>query len=425
LLEGKGRPAKLPQNGRRESSCGRWNFSAVCRPPLPGYLSPRPMNANSPIALVAVTYARSGTEQIVLDLSRRLASEGRPVYVIVPRGPASLDRLEVEAQASGATVVRTPPLYPGDRNKLESFKALVGFFTRVKPAVAHFHIPRPLSGFEAIAAAYAARVPIRLRTDQNPVMSNPSRTERLRLAVADSLVHRIVFVSEENRRTHRARFGRPERKCRVIHNGIDPATISCDRTDDNRRTIREELKLPQDATLALLLGALEERKGGMDFVRALAVATAKQPLLRGVVVGDGDMRASMERLADELRVADRLHFLGRRPDARRLFGAFDFYVQPSHYEGMALSMLEALAAGLPMVTTRVAGVEEVCRGDKGAIVVEVGDTNALGEGMIRLASEPGTRSSLSDVSRPRVRDHFTIDRVYQEYRALYQSLGLR
>src|SRR5205085_6248053 len=100
---------------------------------------------------------------------------------------------------------------------------LYRLFRRLRPTVVHYHVPRAFSGSEAILAGYLARVPHRLRTDQNPVTSKPSAAQLLRLRLTDAMVDRIVLVSTDNRVNHLERCARPAGKCRVIPNGIDPA----------------------------------------------------------------------------------------------------------------------------------------------------------------------------------------------------------
>jgi glycosyltransferase involved in cell wall biosynthesis len=128
-------------------------------------------------------------------------------------------------------------------------------------------------------------------------------------------------------------------------------------------------------------------------------------------------------LVAETGLEGRVHFLGRRADVRQILSAFDLFVQSSFYEGMSIAMLEALAAGLPMVTTRVDGVEDVVAVDAGVPCVEKGDYQGLGQAMAQLAADPRRRLHLGKVLRRRVLDEFTVDAMCQKYTRLYRAHG--
>jgi glycosyltransferase involved in cell wall biosynthesis len=216
--------------------------------------------------------------------------------------------------------------------------------------------------------------------------------------------------------------GRPARKSVVIHNGIRLGQISHRLHRDQRCEIRRELGLPETATIAAMVAALSVRKGVHDFIKAAVNASAVDPLLHFAIVGDGEERTEAERSVRCARLSERVHFLGRRSDVLRILPAFDIYVQPSHYEGLSISMLEALATGLPMVTTRVGGVDDVLPGEEGALFVNVGDNAALAASIASLSTDPARRDALTAMSRERVRSAFAVDQMYGGYRALYAAL---
>jgi glycosyltransferase involved in cell wall biosynthesis len=381
----------------------------------------RRTRSQTTITHVVVSYGRSGSEQIVLDLSARFVADGAAVTVVIPRGSASLDRMAPEALERGAAVERVAPLYPGDRDHRRNLTELYALFTKLRPSVVHYHIPRAFSGFEAILAGYLARVPCRIRTDQNPIVSTPTRAERVRLRAADAMVHRIVLVSLDNRRSH-LRHRRAE-KCVTIPNGVDISTIDCKRDPSARREVRQQLGIPVDVPVTVMVAALAERKGVIDYVRAARMASSIVPSMHHAILGDGDILGRLRQLAVDLGMTDRVHFLGRREDVRSILSSFDVFVLPSHYEGMAITMLEALAAGLPMVTTRVDGVADVLPDERGALFVDKYDHVAMGRAMARLGQDPDLRERLSRISQPRVWGEFTLDNLYDRYRHMYHELG--
>jgi glycosyltransferase involved in cell wall biosynthesis len=386
-------------------------------------LSGRLDTSKGSIAFLAATYARSGTEQMVLDLASRFVADGHRVITVIPNVP-ELDSMAHDAQVIGANPVRVGRLFEADRNVMRNLAELYSVFRTNMPSVVHFHMPWAPVCFESILAARLARVPYLIRTEHNPIMERFSLKQRVKMRILDALVQRIVFVSKGNLERHVKNGARSAEKACVIPNGIDVSKVRSDHSVEWRSQVRTELRLPQTRHLAVMVAALSRRKGVLDFVRAAQIACRLEPGLEFVVVGDGPSRREAEELADQLGLLDKIHFVGHRADVAQILVAFDIYVQPSHYEGLSIAMLEALAAGLPMVTTDVDGVADVLPGGLGAVTVEVGDVEGLALGVVKLATDPKCGQELASVSQTRVREHFTNDAMYERYKSLYASMGV-
>jgi glycosyltransferase involved in cell wall biosynthesis len=191
----------------------------------------------------------------------------------------------------------------------------------------------------------------------------------------------------------------------VIHNGVRlPAP-----GDAQRPGARKELGLADDEPVGIWVGSLDERKDPLAAVRA-AVRTSVALL----VVGDGPLRSQVERTArGPIRV------LGQRRDVPRLLEAADFFVLTSRREGLAFSLLEAMAYGLPAVVTDLTeNVEAV--GD-GGIVIPGGDDEALGAALRRLVDDEGERATLGERARRRIAELFDADEMIARTRTVYDE----
>lgn len=375
--------------------------------------------ANRCVVHVVVTYRFAGTERIVLDLLERAGEEGWRLGVVIPPG-AALDAFAAEATSLGATVARIGPLFESERQPAHNAVEIARFLRRMDATVTHFHYPWAPTCFEAVLAAWAVRCPVRLRTEHNPIVEPLPGKQRAKLRVLDRLVHRIVCVSSKNGERHVRNGGRPRSKIEVIPNGVTSAIAFP--AQGSVEEIRRRVGLPQGVPLAVMVGALEERKGILDFVRTAARVGARSPV-EFVVLGEGELRGSAEALARELGVAERVHFLGRRRDVRDVLRACDLYVQPSHYEGLSIAMLEALDVGLPMVSTEVDGVSDVFAQDAdGALVCPVGDIDGLADRVVTLAGDSELRRRLGSRAQERVRSAFTVRRMCDDYMELYERL---
>lgn len=372
------------------------------------------------IALVPVSYMRAGTEEVMLDLGRALAAHGRRVAAVVPREPG-LDGLASELADTGITVMRAGRYFGSRPPFMANVRELVQAFRELRPGTLHLHTPWVAMGGEAILAAFAAGVPLRVRTEQNPVMTPLSHQARLKLQALDRLTHGISFVSRGNLESHLANAGRPRGKCMVVTNSVRPAPAPW----GEKAAIRAHLGLAQDVPIAVMAARLEPRKGLLDFVEAARAAVQLDARVQFAAFGDGELRAEAAARVVAAGLERRFHFLGYRSDVRALLPAFDIYVQPSHYEGLSVAMLEALAAGLPMVTTAVDGVAEVAPGPGDAIVVPVGDAPGLGRGIAQLAGDPGLRVRMSAATRSRVETAFTVEAMAGRYLRFYSAAAHR
>lgn len=232
---------------------------------------------------------------------------------------------------------------------------------------------------------------------------------------------RLICISHEVARQVHAYYGIPHEEMRVIHNGVDTTAYSPALRTLHRDELRAELGVEREEYVVLFVGSGFERKGLVHAVRACARLPAGVSW-RLLVVGNG-RKAPYQALAERLRIRDRVRFLGARRDAHRFYGAADALVFPTLFEPFGTVALEAMAAGLPVVTTRAAGCSEaVEEGVDSFVVDEPGREEDIADRLLRLA-EPALRDRMGRAARVKAQQ-FTIERnieatlqVYEEVRA--------
>jgi len=210
----------------------------------------------------------------------------------------------------------------------------------------------------------------------------------------------------------------PERAT-VIPNGIDPADWD---SIPDMAAARAKLDLPQDAFVVCTLSRLHEQKG-MEFLLAAARTVAeKAPSATFLISGYGPLRERLEAQARQLGVDARVRFLGYRKDVALILAASDVFALPSLWEGMSNAVLEAMAAGKPVVATAVDGaVDQVLPGESG-LLVPPGDADALAQALLDLARDPRKAQEMGIKGRERVRREFSLDRMTDAYIELYRRL---
>jgi glycosyltransferase involved in cell wall biosynthesis len=141
-----------------------------------------------------------------------------------------------------------------------------------------------------------------------------------------------------------------------------------------------------------------------------------------LVVGDGDLRDDLHARAERLGLSARVHFLGARRDLGDLLASIDIFVMPSLWEGLPLSMVLAMGAGLPVVATRVAGIPEVVQDEVTGVLVPPADVPALGSALARLVADPALRRTMGAAASAFVRPRFGVDGYVAAITGLYERL---
>lgn len=206
----------------------------------------------------------------------------------------------------------------------------------------------------------------------------------------------------------------------VVYNGIDPnAFVSRYSAEE----ARQRLGLAPDALTISIVGRLRPQKNHPLFIQTAAIVSQSISTVKFLVVGDGDgdEQAQLESQAARLGVSDRVLFLGSRSDIPDVLAATDVMCLTSHYEGVANSLLEAMCAGIPVVSTAYAGVDELVTDECNGLIAPLGDASALAEHLVRLLGDRGLRKMLGHNGRRTVEDHFTMEAMGRNLYAIYDK----
>jgi glycosyltransferase involved in cell wall biosynthesis len=187
---------------------------------------------------------------------------------------------------------------------------------------------------------------------------------------------------------------------RVVRYGIDAAEIR--RQAPDGATVRRSLGVAENEVLVGTVANLRATKGYPDLLQAAAAISREGgDDVKFVSIGRGPLLDDLRALHAQLRLGDRFEFLGFRPDAIQLMSAFDIFCLPSHHEGLPIALMEALALGLPVVATRVGGVEELVTNGSEAVLVPPHRPDLLAGAILDLVRDPERRAAMAQRSRAR------------------------
>ncbi len=195
-----------------------------------------------------------------------------------------------------------------------------------------------------------------------------------------------------------------EDRITVLHNSIDIDSFNAISAEETR-ALRAKLGIVEDERALLAVGRLSHEKGHADLISAFASIVKADPRTKLVIVGDGPERNSLETRARSSGFGDRIIFTGQVSDASVYYRVADVFVLPSHSEGSPNALLEAMAAGLPVVATRVGGVPEIVTDEESALLAPAHDAQAMAEAVLRLLADKNISQRLAAAARQRVKDY--------------------
>ncbi len=291
-----------------------------------------------------------------------------------------------------------------------------------RPAVFHAHLNWPLACTGGLAAAALVGTPAVIATAHLFVDVPQGPFHYARQQILATAADRTIAVSRDVAARFLRRFGLTPAKLRVVPNGIDLTRFDRPRPGVNQAPWKAMAGRP----VVLTVARLDRQKGHVHLLEAAALV----PEATFVLAGDGPERGALESRAGELGLADRVFFLGYRTDVPALLSSCDLFVLPSLFEGLPLAVLEAMAAGKPVIASAIGGVDEVVtHGDTG-LLVPPANPPALAGAIRAVLASPLLASRLASAARARVEREFSVEamvrnvtRIYDE--VLSRSAGLR
>ena len=335
--------------------------------------------------------------------------------VCPPTGAAQT--LISRAQAAGA---RYQPLTVRGPDDTDDYRALVALLRETPVQVFHNQIGIAWEGHWGTRAAREARVPVVVSTEHLPYVLPYDDATKLKAEV-NRLVDRIITVSAESRRSHLASGIAHPDQIVTIPNGIDASAFAS--TDPTAHApLRRQLGLAPTAPVVGTVARLSEQKGHRYLLEAWPQVRAVVPDAELLLVGDGPLRGELEQQAQALGIAGSVRFPGTRTDVPALLGLFTVAVLPSRFEGMPLFVLEAMAAGRPVVGTRVCGASEAIAEGETGLLVPPQDPAALATAVTSLLCAPAKAARMGHAGRVRLLRYYQARRMVADTCALYTTL---
>ena len=366
------------------------------------------------VTLLGYVGSQGGDTIQMFELAAGLALRGLSVRAVVP-AMETMALFAARYREFGVAVECSPWIRFG---RFQNPANVLRLLQAARAPVVHLHtgdiaIPRVTLGamdllrtpraFATIQSAYAEAMPV------------GSPRARYWARSAARRFHKVVCPSEHSARAQIA-YGIPEERVQVIHNSVDTDWFGAGDPTVARRT----LGLPPDTPLVVFSARLHSQKRPLDAVAAFARVADAFPDTHLALVGDGPLRAATHLAVEAAGLQDRAHFLGHRADVRDWLAAATVWFLPTEAENFSLAVLEALAAGCPVLSTHCRGNDEVLSDNENALTTDVGDVEAMAHSLRRLLADPALRLRLGEAGKRTARQ-FTRARMVEKHIACYNE----
>jgi len=355
---------------------------------------------------------RGGQNQCLLTVLGLRSAGHRTVLVAHPAG-------ELRRRArEGPDLI---PLAPRSELDLAAAWRLTRVIKDVKPEIIHAHDPHGVA-MAALALAYqgqgnaSERQPqlVASRRVDFPLKGNAFskwKYRQVRAFICASEAIRHMLIEQ----------GVPASDAITVHEGIDLAHVDAAPPVN----VHEMFWLPHKAPLVGNIGALVPHKGQRHLIDAATMVVREVPDARFLILGEGELKASLEKQITEAALNKHVLLAGFRPDVLSILKGFDLFVMPSVTEGLGTSLLDAMACRKAIVATRTGGIPEIVEHEVNGLLVEPRDHQGMSDAISRLLTDAALRTRLADTGFDRVRERFTVERMVAATAAVYERLAGR
>jgi len=367
------------------------------------------------ILLLSTSMGMGGADKQILTAAEQMRNEGHELLIVslTELGPMGLQARQLGIPMESLEMSRG---VPDPRGLLR----LIRIVRRWKPDIVHSHMVH--ANLMARVLRLFAPVPALVSTIHNIHEGGPHLMAAYRLT--NGLVDHMTIVSD----AAADRFVRerivPRKLLRVIPNGVD-VDLYQRVPPGTRDALRQALAVEQNFVW-LAVGRFEIAKDYPNMLQAFSRVLARAPRAVLLLVGRGSLQQETEQLVRELQLDASVRFLGVRHDIPEIMSAADGYVMSSEWEGMPMVLLEAAAAALPIVATRVGGNQEVVQDGATGFLVPAREPEALAAAMLRLMELPEPeRRAMGGKGRDHVRSHYGLERTVERWQEVYRDVLTR
>lgn len=372
------------------------------------------------ILYIGFLLGHGGDAHQMLELAAGMQRRGKRVKIVVPCLPTT-ELFARLCEQRGVEVERTPliladPINPPSQNP----DLLAALFTLNPARIYHLHtgdvcLSRSVPGVPALLGIHPSRIVVTVHGAYDTLTPGEARANAWSAAARD-LIGCITTPSLHSLHTQLS-YGVPRERLSHIANGIDVTRFG----NGNASKVRRELGLEEEGRLVVFASRLDPQKRPLDAFQAFVKISDELPFAHLAFVGDGALAPEITQNIQSANLKNRIHMAGHRSDVADWLAAADVWMLPTESENFSLAVLEAMAAGCPMLTTLCRGNNEVLMEGRNALIHAVGDVDEMASKLRTLLTDAELRAALGRTAKADVRQ-YGLERMVEQYAQLYAEL---
>lgn len=381
-------------------------------------MSKRDKNA---ICYLVYSFYRSGAESLVYSLATRLATLHDVIVVSLYEAQDTEESARIVSDLEHLGVRTFQLGKQRGKRRIQAVWKLVRILRSEQVDVLHTHTLLP--NFYGHLAGWLARIPVRIATLHSGGNDWTDRRNYWMERVIRHLTTQYVAVSAIPASDYNAAFGGAKQLI-IIPNGVDINRFQNVRIDRDHK--RRSLGLSRSDTVLINVGRVCEAKGQDLLIEAMGLVVRHFPNTHLLIVGDTrsqpELAKGLLQVIRQLQLDHHVHILGSRADVPELLAVSDVFVFPSLHEAHPVALLEAMAAGLPVVASRIPAIQETFEDGKEVLLVPRGDSKAIADALEKIMARPSYAKDLASAAQMKVRKQFSIESTVAAYDDLYGVL---
>ncbi|VAX34860.1 hypothetical protein MNBD_UNCLBAC01-1102 [hydrothermal vent metagenome] len=358
------------------------------------------------ILQVVLSLKCGGLEKLVIHLSEKLKERGHYVEIVCLGQKGELGE---EAERKGIFVTS---LNKNDGVDLKLLWRLKKIIKEKEIDLLHTHNMSPL-----IYGSLVARwVGIKM------VNTRHGRASHKTYRFIWNLTSRVVAISDDARTELLQHNFIEENKVKVIYNAINLSDFEFIKNIQFKTQVWHDFGLQSDSLLIGIVARLSIEKDHKTLIKAFQRIAESSMDVKLLIIGDGQLKENLKSLVKKLNIENKVKFLGFRKDIPELINILDLFVLSSTMEGVSLTLLEAMAAGKPVIATNVGGNPEVVVDGDTGLLVPSGDPKKMAEAIIKILSDKELAAQMGNAGRKRVEKFFSLEKMVDKYEKIYQEV---
>ena len=293
-------------------------------------------------------------------------------------------------------------------------------FWKIKPDILHINLPGPYNCSLVALTAKISGIKTIIATEHLPMHRRWTKPGFIK-DIVSKYIDAVIVVSYESRKYLEQIHRINTKKVTVIQNGIDLEKFTCDLFKDERQRLRRTYGFSYNDLVFGIIGRLCVQKGHIFAFRALAKIYLDTPDIKILCIGEGSMESDLKKEAADLGIADKVIFAGFKKDMPAQYSCIDIFLMPSLFEGLPLSLLEAMAMKKPALASKINGIPEVIDHNINGLLLPLEDTDAISIAMKRLYDDRKLISDWGEKSYLKIKNKFSLEMMAKKTEKIYDA----